>query len=237
MSVLNEEDYENQCISWLKEIGWEYKFGPDIAFDGFRPERTSHKDVVLVERLKDSILKINPGLPLDVVNKVIQKVVSPGELDVLKANTLIHKWLIEGIPEKVRDSKGEEATKLIWLVDFDNIENNDWLVVNQFSVQTESDAGTRRPDIVLFLNGLPISVVELKNPADIETDIWQAFNQLQTYKEQISRLFFYNSTLVIADGFDARTGSLTADKERFLRWRSTDGLNLDPHGEFGNTQT
>ena len=212
MSVLNEEDYENQCISWLQDIDWDYKFGPDIAFDGISAERTSHKDVVLVERLKHSILKINPSLPLDVVNKVVQKVVSPGELDVLKANTLIHKMLIEGVPEKVRDSKGEETTKLIWLIDFDNIENNDWLVVNQFSVQTDSDAGTRRPDIVLFLNGLPISVLELKNPSDLETDIWQAFNQLQTYKEQISRLFFYNSTLVIADGADARAGSLTADK-------------------------
>ena len=237
MSVLNEDDYENQCISWLQDIGWDYKFGPDIAFDGISPERTSHKDVVLVERLKDSISKINPGLPLDVVNKVVQKVVSPGELDVLKANTLIHKMLIEGIPEKVRDSTGEETTKLVWLIDFDNIENNDWLVVNQFSVQTDSDAGTRRPDIVLFLNGLPISVLELKNPSDLETDIWQAFNQLQTYKEQISRLFFYNSTLVIADGADARAGSLTADKERFLKWRSTDGINQDPYGMFGQTQT
>lgn len=235
--LLDENVYENAVIDWFISLGWEYKFGPDIAFDGNSPERESHKDVILRSRLRDSITRINPGIPLDVVEKIIQKLRSPGEADVLKANELIHKWLIEGMPEKVRDNKGDETTRLIWLIDFANVSNNDWLVVNQYSVQTDSDSGTRRPDLVLFVNGLPIGVIELKNPADEEADIWQAFNQLQTYKEQISRLFFYNSTLVIADGFDARTGSLTADKERFLRWRSTDGLNLDPNGEFGHTQT
>jgi type I restriction enzyme R subunit len=162
---------------------------------------------------------------------------SPGETDLLKANQQIHQWMTEGISVKVRDESGDETMKLLWLIDFENIENNDWLAVNQYSVQVDADAGTRRPDIVLFLNGIPISVLELKNPSDLDTDIWQAFEQLQTYKAQISRLFYYNSVLMIADGADARMGSLTADQERFLKWRSVDGEVRDPYGTFGHTQT
>ena len=145
--------------------------------------------------------------------------------------------MTEGVSVKIRDESGEETTRLLWLIDFEDVENNDWLAVNQYSVQVDADAGTRRPDIVLFLNGIPISVLELKNPSDLDTDIWQAFEQLQTYKSQISRLFYYNSVLMIADGADARMGSLTADRERFLKWRSVDGEVRDPHGMFGHTQT
>ena len=141
------------------------------------------------------------------------------------------------MPVKVREDSGEETTKLLWLIDFENIENNDWLAVNQYSVQVDADAGTRRPDIVLFLNGLPIAVIELKNPSNLETDIWEAYEQLQTYKAQSSRRFYFNSILAIADGVDARMGSLTADKERFLKWRSIDGETRDPNGEFGQTET
>jgi len=187
--------------------------------------------------VEDALSRINPGIPKDAIRKVRQSLESPGETDVLKANQQIHRWMTEGFPVKVREASGEETTRLLWLIDFENIENNDWLAVNQFSVEVDSKAGTRRPDIVLFLNGIPISVIELKNPADLDTDIWQAFNQLNTYKEQISRLFYYNSVLVIADGSDARMGSLTSDKERFLKWRSVDGEKRDPYGNFGHTQT
>lgn len=233
----NEDAYEAQCLSWLAGIGWNVAKGPEIAHDGMMPERTSYKDILLVGRLEEAIARINPGTPKDVIRKVRQMLESPGETDVLKANQLIHKWMTEGISVQVRDISGEESTKLLWLIDFDKVENNDWLAVNQYSVQVDSDAGTRRPDIVLFLNGLPISVLELKNPSDLDTDIWQAFEQLQTYKAQISRLFYYNSVLMIADGADARMGSLTADQERFLKWRSVDGEKRDPYGTFGHTQT
>lgn len=237
MIAYNEEAYERQCFDWLQGIGWNLAKGPEIAHDGMMPERTSHKDILLVERLEEAISRINPGTPKDVIQKVRQLLESPGETDVLKANQLIHRWMTEGISIKIRDHSGEETTKLLWLIDFENIENNDWLAVNQYSVQLDADAGTRRPDIVLFLNGIPISVIELKNPSDLDTDIWQAFEQLQTYKAQISRLFYYNSVLVIADGADARMGSLTADQERFLKWRSVDGEIRDPYGSFGHTQT
>jgi type I restriction enzyme R subunit len=201
------------------------------------PERSSHKDILLVGRVEDAISRINPGTPKDVIRKVRQMLESPGETDLLKANQQIHQWMTEGMSVKIREESGEETTKLLWLMDFENIENNDWLAVNQYSVQVDADAGTRRPDIVLFLNGIPISVLELKNPSDLDTDIWQAFEQLQTYKAQISRLFYYNSVLMIADGADARMGSLTADQERFLKWRSVDGEERDPYGTFGHTQT
>ena len=237
MVAYNEDAYELQCLDWLQEIGWTWAKGPEIAHDGMMPERSSHKDILLAVRVEDAISRINPGTPKDVIKKVRQMLESPGETDVLKANQQIHRWMTEGVSVKIRDDSGEEITKLLWLIDFENIENNDWLAVNQYSVQVDADAGTRRPDIVLFLNGIPISVIELKNPSDLDTDIWQAFNQMQTYKEQISRLFYYNSVLVIADGADARMGSLTADKERFLKWRSVDGEVRDPHGMFGHTQT
>ena len=237
MILIDEAAYEDQFIDWLKGIGWEYKFGPEMAHDGSSPERESYKYVVLVERLSDAISRLNPGLPKEAVRRVIQMVQSPGESDPLKANQLIQTWLTEGIPLSVRDDMGEEKTQRVWLLDFKNADNNDWLAVNQFSIEHDSEAGQRRPDIILFVNGLPISVVELKNPKDEDADIWQAFNQLQTYREQISRLFYYNSTLVIADGLDARMGSLTADKERFLKWRSIDGETRDPYGQFGHTKT
>ena len=237
MVAYNEDAYELQCLDWLEGIGWTWAKGPEIAHDGMMPERSSHKDVLLVGRVEDAISRINPGTSKDVIRKVRQMLEAPGETDLLKVNQQIHQWMTEGISVKVRDISGEEITKLLWLIDFENIENNDWLAVNQYSVQVDADAGTRRPDIVLFLNGIPISVLELKNPSDLDTDIWQAFEQLQTYKAQISRLFYYNSVLMIADGADARMGSLTADQERFLKWRSVDGESRDPYGTFGHTQT
>jgi type I restriction enzyme R subunit len=234
---LNEDGYEHQFINWLKGIGWDWKYGPDISPDGTSPERTSYKDVILNERLEDAIKRINPGLPKDNIRSVAQMLSSPGEMDLLKANELILGWFVNGIPQKVRDTSGTESSELVKVIDFENVDNNDFLVVNQLSVEHNSEAGARRPDVVLFVNGLPLAVIELKNPLDLETDIWEAFNQLETYKEHITRLFFYNVALAIADGSDARAGSLTADRERFLKWRSINGEELDPHGSFGHAQT
>lgn len=236
-NLLNEDGYEHQCINWLKGIDWNWKYGPDIAPEGSAPERSSYKEVILGERLEDAISRINPGLPKDTIRSVHQLLSSPGETDLLRANEIIQGWLVNGIPQRVRGSDGVETSELVRIIDFENIENNDFLAVNQFSVEHNSEAGARRPDIVLFVNGLPLVVIEVKNPLDLDTDIWEAFNQLETYKEHITKLFFYNVALVIADGSDARVGSLTADTERFLKWRSIDGVNLDPHGAFGHTQT
>lgn len=236
-NALNEDGYEHQCINWLKGIDWDWKYGPDIAPEGLAPERSTYEEVILGERLEDAIARINPGLPKDAIHSVHQLLSSPGETDLLRANEIIQGWFVNGIPQRVRGSDGVETSELVRVIDFENIENNDFLAVNQFSVEHNSEAGARRPDIVLFVNGLPLVVIEVKNPLDLDTDIWEAFNQLETYKEHITKLFFYNVALVIADGSDARAGSLTADTERFLKWRSIDGIALDPHGSFGHTQT
>ena len=234
MAALNEDAYELQCIEWLKATGWNYVHGSVIAPEGEASERASYKDVILVDRVEDALGRINPGVPRDVIRRVRQMLESPGETDVLKANELIHRWFVEGVPMKVREG-GEERTRRISLVDFNNPANNDWLAVNQFTVQGENNL--RRPDIVLFCNGIPVVVIELKNPADIDADIWDAYNQLQLYKEQIPRLFYTNALLSIDDGADARMGSLTADTERFLRWRSVDGETRDPYGAFAHGRT
>lgn len=242
MFDLDEAAYENQVLEWLRGIDWGYEFGPEIAPNGSRPERFSFKDVVLVGRLEESLSRINPGIPKDVIRRVSQKIQSPGEADPFAANRMIHTWMRDGISEVARLSDGTESTEIIRLVDFENIDNNDWVAVNQLRVTLDNlvddgENGTRVPDVVLYLNGMPISVIELKNPANSETNIRDAFNQLQTYKEQIGRLFYCNVALVIADGVEAKVGSLTADFERFMVWRSVDGVELDPHGEFGQDQT
>ena len=239
---LDEAAYERQVLEWLGGIGWTHVFGPEIAPNGSRPERETFKDVILGARLEDALARINPTLTRDVVRRVRQRIESPGETDPFKANALIHKWFRDGIQEQVRHLNGDETTELVRLIDFENIENNDWAAVNQLRVNLDDhfhngDQGKRVPDIVLYINGIPLAVIELKNPSNSETTIRDAFNQLQTYKEQIGRLFYYNAALVIADGAQAKAGSLTADFERFMVWRSTDGVELDPHGEFGQDQT
>lgn len=242
MFQLDEAAYETQVIEWLSAIGWSHQFGPEIAPNGSKPERETFKDVVLVERLEESLRRLNPSLPRDVLRRVGQRIQSPGETDIFSANRLIHSWMKDGITETVRWPDGTETTEIIKLVDFEVIESNDWLAVNQLRVTLDNllddgENGTRVPDVVLYLNGMPIAVIELKNPSNSETTIRDAFNQLQTYKEQIGRLFYCNFALVIADGAEAKVGSLTSDIERFMVWRSIDGQELDPNGEFGKDQT
>lgn len=239
---LDEAGYERQVLEWLGGIGWSHVFGPEIAPNGSKPERSSFKDVVLVGRLEEALVRINPGLPSEVARRVSQKLQSPGEIDPYTANRVIHSWFTDGVPETIRDTDGNESNVLVKLFDAENASNNDWAAVNQLRVTLDDllddgESGTRVPDIVLYLNGMPIGVIELKNPSNSETTINDAFNQLQTYKEQIGRLFFCNVALVIADGAEARVGSLTSDLERFMVWRSLDGRELDPHGEFGQDQT
>jgi type I restriction enzyme R subunit len=242
MFQLDEAAYEKQVIEWLSAIGWEHQFGPEIAPNGSRPERETFKDVVLVRRLEDSLRRINPTLPRDVIRRVSQRIQSPGEAAPFWANRLIHSWMTDGFLETIRDANGEESTVIVRLFDSENVENNDWVAVNQLRVTLDDqledgENGTRVPDIVLYLNGMPIAVIELKNPSSSDTTIKDAFNQLQTYKEQIGRLFFCNVALAIADGAEARVGSLASDFERFMVWRSIDGKELDPNGEFGKDQT
>ena len=180
MKFTGEDSYEVQFLEWLPDA-WEYIHGPEIAPDGFSPERESYKEVILGSRLEEALSRINPALPKQVIRDLRQKLTSPGETDLLRANQLISTWMTEGIPVSIRQSNGEESTELAWIIDFNNPENNEWLAVNQFTVSHDSDAGSRRPDIVLFLNGLPIVVMAGLGPA---THVLQCRNQPKQWQPQ-----------------------------------------------------
>ena len=220
MNSITESDIEAAALNWLAGMGYSVLHGPDIAPDTPDAERSRYEDVVLDRRLRDSVARLNPNIPAESQEEAIQKVLSPNSPSLPQNNKTFHLMLVNGIEVEYRDADGSIRGGRVQLVDFENPENNDWLAVNQFAVKGES---TRRPDIVLFVNGLPLGVVELKNPADKNATVWSAFRQLQTYKREIPRLFTYNEALAISDGVEARVGSLTADQERFMPWRTIEG--------------
>lgn len=214
---ITEDQLEQQCISWFQNQGYEYLYGPDIAHDGDNPIRADYREVVLRDRLLSQLQIINPQFPLSALEEAVHKVVNPESPVMIHNNRAFHKLLLEGVP--VEFSVGDETKNdHVQLIDFNEPDNNRFMVVNQFTVQGTKKP--RRPDLVVFINGLPIAVLELKNPADENADVWSAFNQFQTYKDEISDLFIYNTALVISDGITARIGSLTADQERFMPWRT-----------------
>ena len=212
-----EDQLEQLCLDWFRTGGYTYAYGPDIAFDGDTPERSDYQQVVLTGRLLASLRKINPHIPFATLEEAAQTVTKPESPVLIHNNRVFHKLLLEGVPVEYRDGDDTKADH-VQLIDFYNVEKNQFLVVNQFTVQGRKQL--RRPDIVVFINGLPIAVIELKNPADINADVWKAYDQLQTYKDEIPDLFVCNEALVVSDGLTARIGSLTANKERFLPWRT-----------------
>ena len=227
--MITEDQLEQLCLEWFKGQGYLYQNGYDIAPDGNAPERDDYHQVVLKQRLLNQLAVLNPELPEATLNQVVNTVSTPETPVLIKNNRVFHKYLIEGVPvEYTVIEAGKPISKHTHahLMDFINPENNEFLVVNQFTVT--GTKGNRRPDVVVFINGLPISVIELKNPADEHADIWNAYNQLQTYKDEISALFAFNEALVISDGWTARVGSLTANKERFLPWKTVSGEDDKP---------
>ena len=234
MSLIKEEDVELESIEYFKRLGFQYKNGYEISPEGTNPERNEFRQVILEERLRSAITRINPDIPSQKVNNSITQILNPNIPDLFNCNREIHFWLTKGL--KITYMKDDqEIGHQLKLIDFDNLENNDFLVVNQFEVK--GDKRLRRPDLVVFINGLPLSVIEFKNPTDVKADIWSAFNQLQTYKDNIPKLFNTNVNLIISDGVEARVGSLTADQERFMRWRTIDGENVDPYGQHRDLET
>ena len=231
---MTEDQLEQEALDWLKSLDYDYRFGPDIAFDGPTPERRDYRGVILHRRLEAALKRLNPDVPQIALDDALSQVVNLGAQSLIGSNRSFYQLLTSGI--KIQYQKdGETRGDRISLVDWTSPRENDWLAVNQFSIK--GDSHTRRPDIVLFLNGLPFAVIELKNPADENADIWKAYEQLQTYKEQIPDLFLYNELLVISDGTDARFGSLSANRERYMQWRTIDGNVLDPLGEFRELET
>lgn len=231
---MTEDQLEQEALGWLGELGWTHLYGPDIGPDGDNPERASYREVLLTMRLRTAMARLNPQVPLAAREDALRQVLELGVPVQLSANRLFHRLLVGGVPVQYQKD-GETRGDFVRLIDWTNVRGNDWLAINQFSIQGSKH--TRRPDIILFVNGLPLVLLELKNPADVNADLWKAFDQLQTYKEQIPDLFHYNEILVISDGSEARMGSLSADAERFMNWRTIDGEQLDPLGQFNELET
>jgi len=231
---MTEDQLEQETLGWLAAVGWQHRYGPDLAPDGIAPERDSYRQVLLIGRLRQAVAALNPSVPQAARDDAVRQVVDLGTPVLLAANRQFHRLLVTGVPVQYQRD-GETRGDFVRLVDWDDPARNEWLAVNQFSITGPHH--TRRPDIILFVNGLPLVLIELKNPADPNADVWKAFHQIQTYKEQIADAFQYNEVLVISDGTDALLGSLSADSERFMAWRSIDGVTLDPLGAFNQLQT
>ena len=224
MTKFTETHVEEAALAWLSELGYDFVHGPEIAPESDTPERTSYDEVILTKRLQAAVAQLNPHIPPEVQAEAIRRVKLVEYPALIEENQLLHKYLVEGVPVEFTTPDGAIKGDHVRLVDFSNPAANDWLAVNQFTVIEQKT--NRRPDIVLFLNGLPIVVIELKNAGDENATLDGAFNQLQTYKAQISSLFRTNIALVISDGLGARIGSLTADRERFMPWRTINGDNV-----------
>ena len=236
-SGVTEDHVEQATLEWLAALGWEVGHGPDGSPpDAKTPgtERDTYRETVLKHRLQGAIRRLNPHIPAGAQDEACRQVLSPNLPGLVQANRQMHRWMVEGVPVEYQKG-GETRGDRVRLVDWSDVSRNDWLALNQFSIQ--GPKRTRRPDVVLFLNGLPVVVVELKNPGDEHADLWSAFNQLQTYKDDIPDLFLSNALLVISDGLEARVGSLTADRERFMAWRTIDGETVDPLGAMRELET
>ncbi|MGE0672847.1 MAG: type I restriction endonuclease subunit R [Methylibium sp.] len=231
---MTEDQLEQECLAWLADVGWQHRYGPDIAPDGDSPERDSYRQVLLLGRLRSAVAALNPTVPAAAREDAIRQVLDLGTPVLLAANRHFHRLLVGCVPVQYQQD-GETRGDFVRLVDWADPSRNEWLAVNQFSLTGPHH--TRRPDIVLFVNGLPLVLIELKNPADLNADVWKAFHQIQTYKAQIPDIFQTNEVLVVSDGSEALLGSLSADSERFMAWRTIDGVTLDPLGKFHELQT
>ncbi|WP_374436900.1 type I restriction endonuclease subunit R [Inhella sp.] len=231
---MTEDQLEQEALGWLAELGWQHHHGQTIAPDAENAQRSDYRQVLLRERLAAAIARLNPQLPANAREDALQQVLNLGLPAQLAANRAFHKLLVNGVPVQFQKD-GETRGDFARLIDWQDVAANEWWAVNQFTVKGPHH--TRRPDVVLFVNGLPLVLLELKNPADEQADIWKAFEQIQTYKAQVPDVFHYNELLVIADGSEARVGSLSANAERFLQWRTIDGVQLDPLGEFNELET
>lgn len=226
---MNETQLENLCLDWFAENGWEVVHGVDIAPDSNNPLRKDYKQILIEADLQTAFERLNPHLPVSCFEQVWQKLSKPESLDLITNNRAFHHMLLEGVPVNYK-KEDDWVNDHAFLVDFNHIYQNRFVAINQFTIQGTKQP--RRPDIICFINGIPFAVLELKSPTDENADIWDAFNQLQTYKEEVSDLFVFNEALVVSDGITARVGSLTASQERFLPWRTIKNEDDKPQLEW-----
>jgi type I restriction enzyme R subunit len=226
MSAFAESIVEEAAVAWLETLGYTVHAGEAIAPDSVSPERTSFGDMILTSRLRQALQKLNRHVPAPALDEAFRKLTLPDSPSLIQNNHTIHRYFVEGVPVEYQREDGSMKGDLVRVFDFDQPVNNEFLAVNQFTVV--ENGHERRADVVIFINGLPIAVIELKNAADADADIWRAFNQIQTYKQQISSLFAFNALCVISDGVQARVGTLTANREWFMPWRTIEGETLAP---------
>jgi type I restriction enzyme R subunit len=220
MAFTTEDEIELYNLELLETLGYKYQYGYDIQPEGQHSERETFSDILLKDRLKNAIAKLNPDIPLEAREEAFKQITTLNTPDLLNNNETFHQYLTEGIDIEYQWN-GESRGGKVWLIDFNHPENNEFLAVNQY--QIIEDNHNRRPDIILFINGLPLVVIELKNASDEQADLKAAYNQLQTYKREIPSLFTYNALLIISDGLEARAGSLSADYNRFMAWKNPNG--------------
>lgn len=228
MAFLSEAAVERALLDQLHSLCYSIEREENIGPDGHRPERDSHDEVILKKRFEDAVARLNLGLPSEAIQDAVRRVMQSELPSLLEENRRIHRLMTEGVDVEYYADDGTLTASKVALINFENPEQNDWLVVSQFVVINGQNK--RRPDVVVFVNGLPLGVIELKAPGSAGAHLLGAFNQLQTYKQKIPALFNTNALLVTSDGIMARVGSLSADLERFMPWRTTDGMNVAPKG-------
>ena len=253
MTTLTEAHVERAALDWLEGLGWRIAHGPDlsaceaqagIAPDTANAERSNYGEVVLERRVRDALALFNPGLPATALDDAFRKLIHPEGSTLEARNRAFHRMLVDGVTVEYRADHGAIRGAQARVIDFDDPGENDWLAVNQFTVTenlpaaclraphrqatdaAQAGRNTRRPDVVLFVNGLPLGVIELKNPADEDATVWTAWRQLQTYKAELPTLFSMNAVLTVSDGVEARVGTLTAGREWFKPWRTVSGETL-----------
>ncbi|CEO89274.1 type I restriction endonuclease subunit R [Syntrophaceticus schinkii] len=226
MYSYDESELEQAVLEWFQELYYDAAYGPEISPEGEYPEREDYSEVILKERLMDALRRINPQMPRDALDEAFRKVAIAYSPSLIINNMEFHRLITDGLDVQVNRDDGTTRTDKVWLFDFENLDNNDWLAVNQFTVIEHRH--NRRPDVVVFVNGLPLVLIELKSSTDESVGIAEAFNQLQTYKMEIPSLLAHNSFLVISDGFNARVGTITANEDRFMPWRTVDGETVAP---------
>ena len=224
---VTESVVEQAALAWLESSGWIVANGPGIAPDTPGAERAEYCEVVLEGRLRDALARLNPGLSTDALVDAFRRLTRPEGATLEARNRAFHRMLVDGVTVEYRRDNGAIRGAQAQVIDFDDPANNDWLTVNQFTVVENEHE--RRPDIVLLVNGLPLGLIELKNPADEEATIWTAWQQLQTYKAELPMLFAFNAALIVSDGVEARIGTLTAGREWFKPWRTTTGETIAEH--------
>ncbi|WP_018698111.1 type I restriction endonuclease subunit R [Amorphus coralli] len=228
----NEGLVEDAVIATFQALGYAYEPSSVISPDGTAPARSAYGDILLRDRLLAAVERLNPTIPVDAREQAIRQLATTETPSLVEENRRVHRLISEGVDVEFSAGDGEVKSDKVWLIDFDQSEANDFLVTSQFTVA--EGKFTRRPDVVVFVNGMPLGIIELKNAASETATVDHAFNQLQTYKAQIPSLFRTNAVLVASDGMLARIGSLTADEERFMPWRSVTGVADDftPHGPY-----